>query len=173
MLQHLGRSRLLTMFYLALPVCIDHRLLGYVRASRALSRIDDELNTLRLIVLLGGGIAAVGSLLLGLGIAKRLTTTLLTTITAVTTIAAELAATVDQLEHTAVLQASAMKETTAAMDELDASFQQSAAPADVSATRARQALTLTGEGTGAVKQTLGGMSSLRMRVEPSRNRSCA
>jgi hypothetical protein len=154
-----------TMFCLALPVRIDDRLLGYVRAPRALSRIDAELNTLRLIVLLGAGIAAATSLLLGLGIAKRLTTTLRTSIAAVTTIAAQLAGTVDQHEHAAVLQASAMNETTATMDELDASFQQSAGQADIAATRAHQALTLTDEGTGAVKQTLGSMASLRLKVE--------
>jgi methyl-accepting chemotaxis protein len=154
-----------TMFYLALPVRSDHQLLGYVRASRALSHIDAEVSALRFIVLLGAGIAAAASLLLGLWIAKRLTTTLLTSITAMTTIAAQLAATVDQHEQTTGLQASAMSETTAAMDELDASFLQSAEQAEVSATRARQALTLTEDGTSAVQQTLGGMANLKGKVE--------
>jgi methyl-accepting chemotaxis protein len=58
-----------------------------------------------------------------------------------------------------------MSETTAAMDELDASFLQSAEQAEVSATRARQALTLTEDGTGAVQQTLGGMANLKGKVE--------
>jgi methyl-accepting chemotaxis protein len=65
----------------------------------------------------------------------------------------------------AVLQASAVNETTAAMNELDASFQQSAGQADVAATRAREALTFTEEGMSAVKQTLEGMSSLQSKVE--------
>jgi methyl-accepting chemotaxis protein len=165
MAQRYSQTVRTTMFYLALPVRIDHRLLGYVRASRALSRIDAELNALRLIVLLAAAMAAAASLSLGLWIAKRLTTTLLTSITAVTTIAAQLAATVDQHEHTAVGQASAVNETTAAMDELDASFQHSAEQADVAATRARQALTLTENGTDTVKHTLGGMSGLKLKVE--------
>jgi methyl-accepting chemotaxis protein len=41
----------------------------------------------------------------------------------------------------------------------------SAAQADVSATRGRHALALTEEGTGAVKHTLGGMSSLKETIE--------
>jgi methyl-accepting chemotaxis protein len=114
---------------------------------------------------LAAGIATVASLLLGLWITRRLTTTVLTSITIITTTATQLAATTEEHERSAVLQASAVHETMAAMNELDASFQQSAGQADVAATRAREALTSTEEGTSAVRHTLGGMSSLQSKVE--------
>jgi Methyl-accepting chemotaxis protein (MCP) signalling domain/Four helix bundle sensory module for signal transduction len=79
--------------------------------------------------------------------------------------AAEMAATVEQYERVTAHQAAAVNETTATMDELEASFRQSAEQAEVAATRARQALTLTEDGTSAVKQTLEGMSSLKLKVE--------
>jgi two-component system phosphate regulon sensor histidine kinase PhoR len=107
-----------TMLYLALPVRVGDRLLGYVRASRALSRIDAELRALYLIILLAAAMATAASLLLGLWIAKRLSMTLLTSITTITTTATQLAATTEEYERTAVLQASAVHETTAAMNEL-------------------------------------------------------
>ena len=154
-----------TMLYVALPVRVGDRLLGYVRGARALSQIDAELHALYLIILLAAGIATAVGLLLGLWIAKRLTTTLLESITTITTTAAQLAATTEEHERTAVLQASAVHETTAAMNELDASFQQSAGQADVAATRACEALTFTEEGTGAVRHTLEGMASLQSKVE--------
>jgi two-component system, OmpR family, phosphate regulon sensor histidine kinase PhoR len=84
-----------TMLYLALPVRAGDRLLGYVRASRALSQIDAELHALYLIILFATGIATVAGLLLGLWIAKRLTMTLLTSITTISTTAAQLAATTE------------------------------------------------------------------------------
>jgi methyl-accepting chemotaxis protein len=79
--------------------------------------------------------------------------------------AAEMATTVEQYERVTAQQGAAVNETTATMDELEASFRQSAEQAEVAVTRARQALTLTEEGTSAVKQTLGGMSSLKGKVE--------
>jgi methyl-accepting chemotaxis protein len=111
---------------------------------------------------IGAGLVVV-IISLTLVIARSITTTLVTSITAVTTMTAQLAATVNEHEQTAALQSSAVSQTTAAMDELEASLQHSAAQAAVSATRARHALTLTEEGTGALKHTLGGMSSLKRR----------
>jgi methyl-accepting chemotaxis protein len=113
---------------------------------------------------IGAGLVVVISSLTVI-IARSITTALRTSITAVTTVTAELADAVNQHEHTVVLQSSAVTETTATMTELEASFRQSAEQADVSATRARDALTLTEEGTGAVKHTLGGMASLKEKVE--------
>ena len=85
-------------------------------------------------------------------------------VNAIATTSSEMAATVVQQERVTAQQAAAVNETTATMDELEASFRQSAEQAEVAATRARQALTLTEEGTGAVKQTLEGMSSLKSKV---------
>jgi methyl-accepting chemotaxis protein len=79
--------------------------------------------------------------------------------------AAEMAATVEQYERVTAQQAAAVNETTATMDELEASFRQSAEQAEVAATKARQALTLTEEGSSAVRHTFEGMSSLKSKVE--------
>jgi methyl-accepting chemotaxis protein len=131
--------------------------------ARVLSIDTSSRHTRTTLLAIGAGLVVV-IISLTLVIARSITTTLRTSITAVTTIAAQLAATVDQHEHTAVLQSSAVSETTATMDELEASFQHSAEQADVAATRARHALTLTEEGTGAVTHTLGGMVSLKGKV---------
>jgi methyl-accepting chemotaxis protein len=85
-------------------------------------------------------------------------------VNAIATTSSEMAATIAQQERVTAQQAAAVNETTATMDELDASFRQSAEQAEVSATRAREALTLTEAGTSTVKQTLGGMSSLKGKV---------
>jgi hypothetical protein len=75
-------------------------------------------------------------------------------VNAIATTSAEMAATVGQQERVTAQQAAAVNETTATMDELDASFRQSTEQAEVAVTRARQALNLTEEGTSTVKQTL-------------------
>jgi hypothetical protein len=154
-----------TLMYVALPVRLEQRLLGYVRASRALSRIKAEWQALLLSVLPAAGAAGVASLLLGWWIAKRLTTPVVSSIAALTAMTTELAATVDEHERTLALQSSAVSETTATMAELEASFQQSAEQADRSATSARYALTLTGEETDAIQPTRGGTASLKAKVE--------
>jgi methyl-accepting chemotaxis protein len=84
---------------------------------------------------------------------------------AIASTATEIAATVEQYERVTAQQAAAVHETTATMDELDASFRQSAQQAEVAAAKALQALTLTEEGSGAVRHTFEGMSSLKAKVE--------
>jgi two-component system, OmpR family, phosphate regulon sensor histidine kinase PhoR len=115
-----------TMMYVALPVRLDQRLLGYVRVSRALSRIKAEWHALLLLLLPAASAAVVASLLLGWWLATRLTTPIVTSITALTATTTQLAATVNEHERTLALQSSAVSETTATMTELEASFQQSA-----------------------------------------------
>jgi methyl-accepting chemotaxis protein len=135
-----------------------------VTRTRVLSINTSSQHTRTILLAIGAGLGLV-IISLVLVIARSITSTLRTSITSMTAVAAQLAATVDQHEHTAVLQSSAVNDTTAAMDQLDASFQHSAEQADVSATRAREALTLTEEGSGAVKHTLAGMSSLQVKVQ--------
>jgi methyl-accepting chemotaxis protein len=72
---------------------------------------------------------------------------------------------VDEHERTVALQSSVVSQTTATMAELEASFRHSADQADLSAARALQALTLTGERTHAVQHTLEDMGSLKAKVE--------
>jgi hypothetical protein len=154
-----------TVLYVALPVHLDQRLLGYVRASRALTRIEAERHALLRIVLLAAAGAVVASLLLGWWLARRLTTPIATSITTLTSMTAQLAATVDEHERTVALQSSAVSQTTATMAELEASFQHSANQADLSASRALQALTLTGERTDAVQHAPDDTGSLKAKVE--------
>jgi methyl-accepting chemotaxis protein len=85
-------------------------------------------------------------------------------VNAIATASSEMATTITQQERVTAQQAAAVHETTATMEELDASFWQSAEQAEVAATKAREALNLTEEGTSTVKQTLGGMSTLRGKV---------
>jgi hypothetical protein len=152
-----------TMMYVALPVRLEQRLLGYVRVSRVLSRIKAEWHAL-LLLLPAAGAAVVASLLLGWWLAQRLTTPIVTSITALTATTTQLAATVNEHERTLALQSSAVSETTATMTELEASFQQSAEQATLSATTARHALTLTGEETDIVQHTRGGTAHLKAKV---------
>lgn len=62
----------------------------------------------------------------------------------------EIAASVTEHERAASMQASSVTETTATMDELDASFQHSGEGADAAADRAQVALRLAQEGTRTV-----------------------
>jgi hypothetical protein len=155
-----------TMMYVAVPVRLDQRLLGYVRTSRALGRIETEWHALLLVILPSAGAAVMASLLLGWWLARRLTAPIATSITALTETTSQLAATVDEHERTLALQSSAVSETTATMAELEASFQQSAEQANLSATSARHSLTLTGEENDTSAQhTRGGTVSLKAKVE--------
>jgi methyl-accepting chemotaxis protein len=109
-----------------------------------------------------GPLLAIGAgTLLSLSLSKPISDA----VHSVASTAAEMAAMVEQSERVTAQQAAAVNETTATMDELEASFRQSAEQAETAATKARQAMTLTEEGTGTVRQTLEGMSSLKVKVE--------
>jgi hypothetical protein len=109
-----------------------------------------------------GPLVAIGA---GIFLSQCLSQPISSAVHSIASTSAEMAATVEQYERVTVHQAAAVTETTATMDELEASFRQSAEQAEVAATKARQALTLTEDGTSAVKQTLEGMSSLKSKVE--------
>lgn len=78
--------------------------------------------------------------------------------------ATEIAATMEQQERTASGQAASVNQTTATMDELRASSQQSAEQAEMSASEARQVLSFSERGTKAVEQSLQEMSHLKNKV---------
>jgi Methyl-accepting chemotaxis protein (MCP) signalling domain/Four helix bundle sensory module for signal transduction len=145
---------------LASMVAIDER-----AAEEAKSLADRDVRQTRrwmLFTMIIGPLLAVG---LGSLLSFSLSKPISGAVNAIASTTAEMAAMVEQSERVTAQQAAAVNETTATMDELEASFRQSAEQAEVAATRARQALTLTEDGTGAVQQTLGGMSSLREKVE--------
>jgi methyl-accepting chemotaxis protein len=131
-------------------------------AKQAAERTAKQTTYWMLTMMIFGPLVAAGSgILLSVSLSKPISGT----VNAIASTAAEMAAMVEQYERVTAQQAAAVNETTATMDELEASFRQSAEQAEVAATRARQALTLTGDGTGAVNQTLEGMSSLKLKVE--------
>ena len=83
---------------------------------------------------------------------------------AISTSSYEIATTVEQQERTITQQASSVNQTTTTMDELDAFSRQSAEQAEASAAGARMALSLAEEGTIAVQETIGGISTLGEKV---------
>jgi methyl-accepting chemotaxis protein len=112
-------------------------------------------------MIIGPIVAIALGIILSLSISRPINTVA----NAIATTSTEMATTVEQYERVVAQQAAAVNETTTTMDELEASFRQSSEQVDVAASRARQALTLTEEGSSAVKQTLLGMSSLKSKVE--------
>jgi methyl-accepting chemotaxis protein len=76
----------------------------------------------------------------------------------------EIAASVEQHERTAVNQASSVNETTATMEELEASFRQAMELSETSANRARDGMSLTEKGNKTVQQSLSGMTELKDKV---------
>jgi methyl-accepting chemotaxis protein len=97
-------------------------------------------------------------------IARSITSTLHTSITPMTSIGVQLAATVDEHERTAVLQSSTVSETTAAMDELAATSRHTASMAEAATAQACQSVALTEEGTRTAARASAGMASLQAKV---------
>src|SRR5262245_53373747 len=76
------------------------------------------------LVALGVGIVIFLSLGAGTFLARSITHALSETIASLTSTSAQMAATIEEHERTAINQSAAVSETTATMDELDASFEQ-------------------------------------------------
>lgn len=122
----------------------------------------EQLSTL---VSLGGTSAAfVLGLLSFLFITRKVIHPINQVANSIATSSTEIAVAIEQQERTASQQATSVHQTTTTMDELGASSRQSAEQAEVAAAGAQQVLTLTGEGTKAVGNTLHEMAELRERV---------
>ena len=76
----------------------------------------------------------------------------------------EIASAIEQHERTAIHQAAAVHQTTATMDELDASFRQTSDMVTTAADTARHAASVAENGIATVEQTRGGMESLKGKV---------
>jgi methyl-accepting chemotaxis protein len=100
----------------------------------------------------------------GYGLSRSISRTLTDTVNSLSSTSAEMGATVEQQERTAVLQAAAVHETTTTMDELDASFSQTAEMVKVAADTAQNAALVASDGIETVRQTLDGMSRLKDKV---------
>ena len=103
---------------------------------------------------------------IGLGnvISRSITRSLAQTAGELSATSAQMAATVEQHERTALLQSSAVHQTTTTMDELDASFGQTAEMVKVASDTAQNAADDADNGGEIVSQTLDGMNSLREKV---------
>lgn len=110
------------------------------------------------------GLILIVGLGLGTLLSRSISQTLTETISALSATSAEMAATVEQQERTAVLQSAAVHETTTTMDELDASFGQTAEMVKVAADTAQQAAENARDGLDTVRQTLDGMARLKDKV---------
>jgi methyl-accepting chemotaxis protein len=116
-------------------------------------------------VLLSGGTAIGLSILLGnraTNFIKQLADSIVTSSTAIVD-------TVEMQEVTVNMQANSAIETSTTVNELGAISFQSAAQAEAAANGARQALSLSEDGTRSVQQTLQGMSGLRDKVDAIAN----
>jgi Methyl-accepting chemotaxis protein (MCP) signalling domain/Cache domain len=136
----------------------------------AVTTIDEraaysELQGLLWTILGGAGFTALITLGLTTLFADRLIKYIQKTIASITNSANEIVDTVQSQEITVNQQANTAIETTNTINQLESLSTQSAAQAASSATGARQALSLSEEGTQAVQQTLRGMSDLRDNVD--------
>lgn len=118
-----------------------------------------------LLVVLGTIICVIAtlasSLLITLGINQKLQQSA----SDITASSSQIAATIEQQERVTSQQASSVHETTTTMDELEASFRQSAEQAKAAVAAAQQVLHLAENGTKAVEENLEGMFLLEKKVE--------
>lgn len=136
-----------------------------------LARLDEKklqaasaANALLLLVTAGTLLASALTILSGALITAGISRTLQKSVGYITTSSNEIATTVEEQERVAHQQAASVNETTTTMDELEASFRQSAEQAKAAAAAARQALGLTESGTQAVGENMEGMFALEKKV---------
>ncbi len=115
-------------------------------------------------LLLGLAILTLATVGIGIYLNRSIAGALLETASALSSTSAEIAATIEQHERTAMHQSAAVHETTATMDELDASFNQTAEMVTTAADTARQAALVAESGIQTVHQTRDGMLFLREKV---------
>jgi hypothetical protein len=140
----------------------------------AFSVIDEEAAYAALKVLLLTTLAEVGltaSLTVGLSLllGNRVTKFIKQMADSIVTSSGAIVDTVEMQEVTVNMQANSAIDTSSTVNELGAISFQSAAQAEAAANGARQALSLSEDGTRAVQQTLQGMNGLRDKVDAIAN----
>jgi len=119
--------------------------------------------TLAIIILgLFGGVA--GSLVFGNMIASKITNDVKKAVLDLTASSNEIAATMEEQERTANLQAASVSETTTTMDELGASSRQSEEQAESASQAAQEVLQLADNGNQSVEETVSTMVDLKNKV---------
>ena len=110
------------------------------------------------------GVIVVLGLILGPIISKSITRPLSETVNALSTASIQLASTIEEHERTAMNQSAAVNQTTTAMDELDASFGQTAEVVRAAAERVQQSVAVATEGIKIVRLLQDGMLDLKEKV---------
>jgi len=143
----------------------DVAALAMVKAPSASGDIERTVSP-RLQALSIIGVCILGVLVLWIGriVGASIRTALNETITSLSTTSVEIATAIEEHERTAMSQAAAVHETTTTMDQLDASFTQTADLVRMAAETAQQSLGVAEHGIETVRQTLDGMVSLKQKV---------
>jgi methyl-accepting chemotaxis protein len=123
-----------------------------------------SLNLLVALSVIGASISLVIALVIAFLISSAIANTVNQAASEIASSSAQIASAVEEQERTVSQQASSVNETSTTMGELGTSSRQSAEQAEVSASGARHALSLTEGGTKAVRQTLNEMTTLKDKV---------
>ncbi|MFP4299636.1 MAG: methyl-accepting chemotaxis protein [Spirulinaceae cyanobacterium] len=115
--------------------------------------------TIIITVVVGGIFLVIAVILL-----RRITTSIIDLVSNIGGFSSEAIATIDQQEHIANQQLSAVQETTVTMDQLSSSSQQSSRQAEAAVSSAKQALDRIEQGNQAVVRVLDEMDLLKARV---------
>lgn len=115
--------------------------------------------TIIITVIAGGIFLVIGVILLG-----KITTSITDLVSNISGFSSEAIATIDQQEHIANQQLSAVQETTVTMDQLSSSSQQSSRQAEAAVSGAKQTLDRIEQGNQAVERVLDEMDLLKARV---------
>jgi methyl-accepting chemotaxis protein len=112
------------------------------------------------------GLAIIVSVVVGVGwlLNRSIASALQETASTLSSTSSEIASAIEEHERTAIHQSAAVHETTATMDELDASFRQTVEMVTTAADTARQAVSVAEDGIRTVQQTRDGMVSLKGKV---------
>jgi hypothetical protein len=110
------------------------------------------------------GVIVLVGLVLGPAISLSITRPLQRTVNALASTSVQLATTIEEHERTAMNQSAAVNQTTSAMDELDASFNQTAEVVKAAAERVQQSVAIANEGIRTVRQMQEGMIDLKVKV---------
>ncbi|MEG3438416.1 methyl-accepting chemotaxis protein [Pannus brasiliensis CCIBt3594] len=132
-----------------------------VEKERVQTMITTIAIAITLLGLFGGGVVSV---ILGNMIASKITDDVKKAVVEITSSASEIAATMEEQERTANLQAASVSETTTTMDELGASSRQSEEQAESAAQAAQEVLQLADNGNQSVEETVATMIDLKNKV---------
>jgi methyl-accepting chemotaxis protein len=128
------------------------------------SEINESSNSLKLAIFLFGLAIVAASIVIGVMTGRLLSAPIKTSIQDFFTTSSELSVTTEQHERTAAHQAAAVNETSATMDELGRSAQQSIFQAESANSTAKQAVINAKTGARAMEDMLTSMEELSQRV---------